>query len=56
MLDGIIEMFSPRKDRDRAVAALRALTDHELADLGILRDQVEAYIGGASRAAATRSG
>lgn len=44
MLDTLFELFSPATDRDRQIASLRALTDHELADLGILRDQIEAYV------------
>ncbi len=44
MLDDLLEMFSPITDRERQIAALRALTDRELADLGILRDQIEAHV------------
>ncbi len=44
MLDDLLEMFSPMTDRERQIAALRVLTDRELADLGILRDQIEAFV------------
>jgi uncharacterized protein YjiS (DUF1127 family) len=46
MLDDLLEIFSPLTDRERRIAALRALTDRELADLGIVRDQIEAYVEG----------
>lgn len=46
MLDHLVEMFSPMSERDRQVEALRALTDRELADVGLLRDQIEAYVEG----------
>ena len=51
MLDHFVEMFSPMSERDRQVEALRALTDRDLADVVLLRDQIEAYVEGRIAAA-----
>ena len=52
MLDSFFDRLSAGAEVERQIAALRELTDHELADLGILRDQIEAYV--LERAAAAR--
>lgn len=44
MLDGLLDIFSPATACDRQIAALRELTDPELADLGLLRDQIESFV------------
>lgn len=44
MLDSVFDVFSGQSERDRQISELRAMEDHELADLGILRDQIEAFV------------
>ena len=44
MLDAVMELFGTDSDRDRRIAELNLLGDHELADLGLVRDQIEAFV------------
>lgn len=44
MLDNIFELFVTKSERDRQIEELSAMKDHELADLGIARDQIEAFV------------
>ncbi len=44
MLDAVMELFGTESDRDRRIAELNLLEDHELADLGLVRDQIEAFV------------
>ena len=44
MLDSVFDVFSRRSERERQIDELKSMEDHELADLGILRDQIEAFV------------
>lgn len=44
MLDTIIDMVAGRTESDRQIEELKAMDDHELADLGIVRDQIDAFV------------
>lgn len=44
MLDTLVGLLSADSEADRQVAALKALPDAELADLGIARDQIEGFV------------
>ena len=44
MLDSVMELFSGGSERDTRIAELKCLEDHELADLGLVRDQIEAFV------------
>lgn len=44
MLDAVIELFSGTTERQQRIADLNLLEDHELADLGLVRDQIEAFV------------
>ena len=44
MLDAVMDLFSSESERDQRVAELNRLDDHELADLGLVRDQIEAFV------------
>jgi uncharacterized protein YjiS (DUF1127 family) len=44
MLDNILELFAGKSERDRQIEDLMAMDDHELADLGVARDQIEAFV------------
>ncbi len=44
MLDSIFDLFDGRTERDRQIDELKAMDDHELADLGIARDQIGAFV------------
>ena len=43
MLDAILDVFSPESEKDKQISILSAMEDHELADIGISRDQIEAF-------------
>ena len=45
MLDSLMDVFSLESEKDRQLHELEAMGDHELADLGISRDQIEAFAG-----------
>ncbi|MEM6623237.1 MAG: DUF1127 domain-containing protein [Pseudomonadota bacterium] len=44
MLSNLYDMLSGQSEADKAIEALQTLNDHELADLGIARDQIAAYV------------
>lgn len=44
MLELFMDALTGGSERDRQIDALRALDDHELADLGLVRDQIDAYV------------
>ena len=44
MLDSLLEIFGAESEKDKQVSELQAMDDHELADLGIARDQIEAFV------------
>ena len=44
MLDVVMELFGSGSERDQRIAELQRLEDHELADLGLVRDQIEAFV------------
>ena len=46
MFSALITALSRARARSRAVATLRRLDDHRLRDLGIARDQIEAFVDG----------
>jgi len=46
MFSAFIAAISRANARARAVAMLRRLDDHRLRDLGIARDQIEAFVDG----------
>lgn len=44
MLDAVMGFFGGDSERDQRIAELNLLEDHELADLGLVRDQIEAFV------------
>ena len=44
MLDAVMELFGTDSERNQRIAELNDLEDHELADLGLVRDQIEAFV------------
>lgn len=42
--ESLLDILSSETEIDREVTALKELTDHELADLGITRDQIELLV------------
>ena len=44
MMDAVLELFSGDSERSQRIAELKLLEDHELADLGLARDQIEAFV------------
>ncbi len=46
MLDGLLDIFRAENALDRQIEMLEALSDRELADLGLARDQIEAFVRG----------
>ena len=40
MLDAIFDIFSGDTEKERQIKELTAMDDHQLADLGISRDQI----------------
>ena len=44
MLDTIYDMLGMQSEQDRQIEELKAMKDHELADLGISRDQIETFV------------
>ncbi len=44
MLDVVMELFSGDSEKKQRIAELKLLEDHELADLGLARDQIEAFV------------
>ena len=44
MLDVVMELFSGDSEKQQRIAELKLLEDHELADLGLARDQIEAFV------------
>lgn len=50
MLDAVLELFSRDSERESRIAELKLLEDHELADLGLVRDQIEAFVDAQSAA------
>ncbi|MEM1160485.1 MAG: DUF1127 domain-containing protein [Pseudomonadota bacterium] len=51
MIENILDSLLGRTEADRRIEALEALDDHQLADLGISRDQIPAYVQDLSEAA-----
>ena len=45
MFDSLLEVFSGESEKDKQISDLQAMDDHELADLGIARDQIDAFVG-----------
>ena len=43
MLDQILDVFTIETEKEKQINELSAMADHELADLGISRDQIEAF-------------
>jgi uncharacterized protein YjiS (DUF1127 family) len=43
-LDAIFEMLGAQTEEERQIEELNAMNDHELADLGIARDQIAAVV------------
>lgn len=46
MMDQLLDMFGLETEEERQVRAMEAMDDHELADLGISRDQIAAFVRG----------
>ncbi|MEM7441672.1 MAG: DUF1127 domain-containing protein [Pseudomonadota bacterium] len=46
MLENFVDTLLGRTDHDRQVEELEALDDHQLADMGLSRDQIAAYVRG----------
>jgi len=46
MLSELLRRWQLRRAEARAIAELRGFNRHELADLGISRDQIRAYVTG----------
>ncbi len=46
MLANLFLVFSSGTRPECQIAALQELADHDLVDLGIMRDQIEAYVQG----------
>lgn len=44
MLDTIFDMFHGETEEERQVKELQAMDDHQLADLGISRDQICSFV------------
>ena len=43
MLDSLVSAFVGETEKDKQIAELEAMDDHELADIGISRDQIVAF-------------
>ena len=46
MLTDLLDRLRREREEARAIAELRAMSAHELADLGISRDQIRPYVKG----------
>lgn len=46
MLDSLFDILGGDTEERRQIEALEAMDDHELADLGIARDQIPAFVRG----------
>lgn len=46
MWTNLLSLFDDCPDTDRQLRDLAAMDDHQLADLGIARDQIEAFVSG----------
>ena len=46
MLSAIIAAIARRRARARAIAELQRLDDAHLRDIGLMRDQIEAFVSG----------
>lgn len=44
MLDSIFEILGAQTEEERQIEELNAMDDRELADLGISRDQIDAFV------------
>lgn len=44
MLDAIFDIFNGETEEERQVKELQAMDDHQLADLGISRDQIASFV------------
>ncbi|MEM9139733.1 MAG: DUF1127 domain-containing protein [Pseudomonadota bacterium] len=50
MLNQFFDLFGGQSEEERRIKALEAMDDHELADLGIARDQIPAFARGQEKA------
>jgi uncharacterized protein YjiS (DUF1127 family) len=46
MISALINAIARRRARARAISTLQRLDDHRLRDIGIMRDQIEIFVGG----------
>lgn len=46
MLSALIAAISRHHARMRAIAELQRMSDHRLRDIGLTRDQIQAYVAG----------
>lgn len=44
MLDAIFDIFNGETEEERQIKELQAMDDHQLADLGISRDQIASFV------------
>lgn len=44
MLDAIFDIFNGETEEERQIKELQAMDDHQLADLGISRDQINNFV------------
>jgi len=44
MLDAIFDIFNGETEEERQIKELQAMDDHQLADLGISRDQISSFV------------
>ena len=44
MFDGFWDMLASEGEKQSQISELQAMSDRELADLGISRDQIEAFV------------
>lgn len=44
MLDAIFDIFNGETEEERQIKELQAMDDHQLADLGISRDQINSFV------------
>lgn len=45
-MDSLLDLFGLETEEQRQIRTLEAMDDHDLADLGISRDQIPAFVRG----------
>ncbi len=51
MLDSIFDFLGGQSESEKQAEELKAMDDHELADLGISRDQIDTFVASRSEPA-----